>query len=234
METAALRVGEILIDNETKKRFRVIFIRDAQIILCQMDCSQVRIVEQDTTLIMHLLESAQMSIAKEEKKVIKTDCLATAVREKYEAYLAIIEKVNKVYGPDYLSLGNRKHKEDFDAIIQESGLSRVAMWKIIRRYLQSGFDSTSLIDKRTYTSHKPATYEAKTGRKNLNGYAMGVIVDDNIKKHFTEALNYYKSGRAKTYEDAYDMLCMTHYSTMETTEDSLPKRYLHTSGLMNL
>lgn len=226
METAALRVGEILIDNETKKRFRVIFIRDAQIVLCQMDCSKMRIVEQDTTFIMHLLESAQMSITKEEKKVVKTDCLATAVREKYEAYLAIIEKVDEIYGPDYLSLGSRKHKEDFDAIIQESGLSRGAMWKIIRRYLQGGFDSTSLIDRRTHTRHKPATYETKTGRKNLTGYAMGVIIDDNIKKHFAEALNYYKSGRAKTYEDAYDMLCMTYYSTMETTEDGPVKTLL--------
>lgn len=51
---------------------------------------------------------------------------------------------------------------------------------------------------------KDWNYNRKPGRKTSGGLSFGTLVDDNTKENFNDALDYYKSGRAKTYEDAYD------------------------------
>ena len=230
METAKFKVGDILVDKKTSTRYRIIFVSGTQVIVCQMDCNKLNLLDFDIAIIESLLDTLDLTIANEEAPVYDTRKLPLSVKERFDFYSSVIKKVSATYGPDYLALGSKVPKLELEEILSESKMARATLWKIIRVYLQSGFNLYSLIDKRTDSGRKEWKYEKKPGRKTSYGLSFGTVIDERTKEEFKEGLDYYKSGRAKTYEDAYDFLCLKYYGTYEQTPEGVVKTLLPASA----
>lgn len=230
METAKFKVGDILVDKKTSTRYRIIFVSGTQVIVCQMDCNKLNLLDFDIAIIESLLDTLDLTIANEEAPVYDTRKLPLSVKERFDFYSSVIKKVSATYGPDYLALGSKVPKPELEEILSESKMARATLWKIIRVYLQSGFNLYSLIDKRTDSGRKEWKYEKKPGRKTSYGLSFGTVIDERTKEEFKEGLDYYKSGRAKTYEDAYDFLCLKYYGTYEQTPEGVVKTLLPASA----
>ena len=186
-----------------------------------MDCNKLNLLDFDIAIIESLLDTLDLTIANEEAPVYDTRKLPLSVKERFDFYSSVIKNVSATYGPDYLALGSKVPKLELEEILSESKMARATLWKIIRVYLQSGFNLYSLIDKRTDSGRKEWKYEKKPGRKTSYGLFFGTVIDERTKEEFKEGLDYYKSGRAKTYEDAYDFLCLKYYGTYEQTPEGL-------------
>lgn len=218
METAKFKVGDILVDKNGMRQ-RVICIQKGIAVLCMMDTDKLVLAEHSVSAVSKMIEEMDLSITASNSRVYETERLPFDLKKKYLNYLSAINAVNAVYGPDYIRLSGKQAKPEITRIMEECNIARSTLWRIIRRYLQGGFDVTAIIDKRTDSMHAISEYKAKTGRSAENGIAMGIIANRKVKREFQEALNYYKTGRLKTYEDAYDFLCMKHYSHYETSLD---------------
>ena len=231
METAKFKVGDILADKKTSTRYRIIFVSGTQVIVCQMDCNKFNLFDFDIATIESLLDTMDLTIAAiEEPPIYDTRKLTLSVKERFDSYASVIKNISAIYGPDYLGLCSKAPKPELEEILSESKMARATLWKIIRIYLQSGFNLYSLIDKRTDSVRKEWKYEKKPGRKTSYGLSFGTVIDQSAKEQFKEGLDYYKSGRAKTYEDAYDFLCMKYYGKYEQTPEGVVKTLLPASA----
>lgn len=99
----------------------------------------------------------------------------------------------------------------------QSGIKKTAFWECLRKYLQSGMDKSSLMDKRFLGHNKGKVYEFqnKPGRKSDYFEDSGVIIDDVIEGYFQEALKDYKSGRQKTLKSVYEKMNNKHFTKTE-------------------
>ena len=228
METK-FNVGDILTDKNTSTRYRIICIKSNQVVLCQMDCDTLNLYSHDIRVVVSLIETFAVEVTEETPRVYDVRMLAPPVKKRFDYCVGIIKKVEAAYGPDYLKLSSKSPKPELEKILSESDMSRPTLWRIIRVYLQSGSDLYSLIDGRAGSARKDWNYSRKPGRKTSGGLSFGTLVDDNTKENFNDALDYYKSGRAKTYEDAYDFLCMKYYSTLQKTSEGVTKTLLPAS-----
>ena len=69
METAKFKVGDILVDKKTSTRYRIIFVSGTQVIVCQMDCNKLNLLDFDIAIIESLLDTLDLTIANEEVKI---------------------------------------------------------------------------------------------------------------------------------------------------------------------
>ena len=67
----------------------------------------------------------------------------------------MVKEVVSRYAPLYEELSSAKSKADINEIIQKYGYPRNTFWRICRKYFQSGFADSSLVDtKRLKTIKK--------------------------------------------------------------------------------
>lgn len=151
----------------------------------------------------------------ESRRVIDIDTISSAMQEKFFAKRAFIRDIDRTYGPTFLGLSGHGRKDEFNLILEKYNFSRCTAWRYVRAYLQSGMDEYSLFPKPTGSSTgAPYNYSEKTGRKQ-NSLQTGILIDNSARKHFEEALQYYKSGRANTMKNAFDRMNLKHYMTTE-------------------
>lgn len=187
METAKFKVGDILADKKTSTRYRIIFVSGTQVIVCQMDCNKFNLFDFDIATIESLLDTMDLTIAAiEEPPIYDTRKLTLSVKERFDSYASVIKNISAIYGPDYLGLCSKAPKPELEEILSESKMARATLWKIIRIYLQSGFNLYSLIDKRTDSVRKEWKYEKKPGRKTSYGLSFGTVIDQSAKEQFKE------------------------------------------------
>lgn len=221
MEEISLKICDVLQDNSSHKTYRILFIKGEQAVLCQMNCPKLIIFPIGLESLMKSVTNGRASILAQTRTVVDAEDLSTSCREIYERNLEIARKIESIYGPDFLQLTGKGNKPEIEEMIQSFHVSRKTLWRIIRRYLQGGFDVTQLADKRNNVQNSSyRKYRDKPGRKTESGIPTGLIVSDEVSTQFEEALRYYKSGRAMTFEAAYDYLCQQHYMRIESHENS--------------
>ena len=213
MEKVELKISDILKMGE--KVYRVIFIRAELCVLCEMGISKLNLICLDSQEVSNgLMENEYILEYQSEKTVIDKEKLTETQRKKYEKKIEFIRRVEKEFGPTYLALQEHRKKDGLLQIITELQIPKNSAWRYIRTYLQSGMDENSLYPNYQKTSHsQPYQYKNKPGAKNLSENNMGVVLNDEHRNNFFEALNYLKSGRTKTIRDAYDWMNVKFYST---------------------
>ena len=207
-----IRVGDIVVlDGET---FRIIYIDSKDAVLCQMNISSMNLVEVDFKQFVSSIQSGEiqyivdddMSVIEESEDVYDKGRISLRVK------LQVAEEIQAAFGPKYLDLLGYAHKVDLDTIIEKYEISRASFWRICRRYLQSGMRSVSQQRKKRAIPDN-VSYTKKTGAPGKYGIAAGCIVDEKVVTAFNAGLRYYKSGRAKTYASAFDMINSEFFST---------------------
>lgn len=212
-----LKIGQILCDKLTGKRYRLLGIVDGFCSLCELDITVLLIVVIDFKTIVDFLYNKEYSIEDCEQFVFDFQQLPEEAYSEYIKRKNMVKEVVSRYAPLYEELSSAKSKADINEIIQKYGYPRNTFWRICRKYFQSGFADSSLVDtKRLKTiKRKKYSYTKKAGTNPKYFEKTGVIVDSTIERYFEEALTDYKSGRAKSMRTAFDKMNKLHFTRME-------------------
>lgn len=212
-------VGNIAIDKKENCRHRILSLLPQVIVLCQMDINKLKISHVDKTIFVLLITSHDIEIMKDDTRLVVDDWYLSDLdrKEIFEVKLKAMQSVIKLYEPEFIGLSSKKSKPELNEIILQSGIKKTAFWECLRKYLQSGMDKSSLMDKRFLGHNKGKVYEFqnKPGRKSDYFEDSGVIIDDVIEGYFQEALKDYKSGRQKTLKSVYEKMNNKHFTKTE-------------------
>lgn len=209
MEELVIRVGDILQVDD--KAYRIIYILSTNIVLCRMNIEKLDIAEYDLQAIRTGVLNGDINVITDnDNQVVDISKLSEKEAEAYQVKSSIIKEIVKNYGPAYLDLMGKKHKEPISKILQKYDLKKKAVWKICRVYLQSGMKESSLLRKKPSGSGNPLTGK-KRGSKGDLGIAAGCPLSKEVIDAFEYGLAFYKSGRAKSFQAAYNKMNNTYF-----------------------
>lgn len=166
MEELVIRVGDILQVDD--KAYRIIYILSTNIVLCRMNIEKLDIAEYDLQAIRTGVLNGDINVITDnDNQVVDISKLSEKEAEAYQVKSSIIKEIVKNYGPAYLDLMGKKHKEPISKILQKYDLKKKAVWKICRVYLQSGMKESSLLRKKPSGSGNPLTGKKRGDRKSV-------------------------------------------------------------------
>lgn len=202
--------------------YRILYIQDEYVVGCRMDITKLIIEYISLAEIKEKLLSGEWTVEKNPaSSVVNTSIMDDALKEKFLLYKKCMKDISDVYGPTFIGLTGKTTKREANSIMAKYGMKLGVFRKICRKYIQSGCDDNSLIDKRAVGfahSEKKYEYKKRTGRPSEYGEQNEVIIDEVVKERFTEALKDYKSGRQTTYRGAYEDMVKKYYM-VETREN---------------
>lgn len=202
-------VGDVLTSKNNLEKYRIIFISNSSTVLIQLNTTKFVLKEIESHIIVDLLNNGLFEIDKEvEDKIFDETRLSDSVRISYLKKLQIINAIISVYGPDFMGLSGKISRPDIKELCDQYGISKSTFWKSVRDYFQSGMKNISLVDVRAFGVSKGKTYSytKKPGRKSEYLNNTGVILTNEIKQYFDDALEEYKSGRKTTIQSAFDYM----------------------------
>ena len=217
MEEISISIGDIIIDINSKIRYRVISILDTEIILCEMDITKLKLYQNNLIMILNLLDYGELYIENEDSFVFDENKLSEGIRENYIKKRAIMREVVKYYGPSYLGLLGKSHKPELDSILEKYSYSKQSFWRNCVKYFQSGMKDYSLVDSKAFGINKEKKYNyiKKAGRKPKYFLATGVVKTKDIENIFEEMLKEYKSGRHKSVRSVFDKMNNKYFKRIE-------------------
>lgn len=209
MEELVIRVGDILQVDD--KAYRIIYISSPTIVLCQMNIEKLDIAEYDLQAIRTgVLNGDIIIIEDSDKSVVDIGKLTESEKKNFELKQNVIRDINAVYAPSYLKLNGKTHRQEIDDILSKFNLTRARFWRLCRTYLQSGMKESSLLRKKPVNSID-YTKGKKRGSKGDLGIAAGCPLSKEVIDAFEYGLAFYKSGRAKSFQAAYNKMNNTYF-----------------------
>lgn len=205
-----IHIGDII--QESQFEARVLCIQGDIIYVCLMNTTKLCINTLSLLDVVDRINTGDMLLSDDSSsQIVDVALLNGFEREVYARNKAIVDAVSKEYGPRFIGLMGKSSKPTINRLVSEYDISLNTVWRVIRKYLQSGCKYNSLLpEKRSIAPH---AYSKKTGNPGKYGVVTQVTVDEETKKNFDEALGYYKSGRDKSLKIAWDKMNNLHYST---------------------
>lgn len=202
--STTLHVGDII--KEGPFSARIIYLMADSVSVCVLDKSKLDIRMLILSDVVKRIQNGSMTlVADDSNRVVDTAKLTAYERSVYERRLDIVRTIQNTYGPDYLGLMGKKTKPEIDSLMEKYNISRPAVLKIIRKFLQNGCRYSSLVPEKRL--HKEEIkYAKKTGNPGKYGIVTQCIVDDHIKECFEEGIKFRKSGAAKNLKSAFNMI----------------------------
>lgn len=206
MKNSVIGAGTILLDINSNKKYRIISVVLNECIMCEMEISKLyfRRLGMETLLCMNA--EGVLDIINEEPTYFEFEKLSESVRANFLKKKAIVQEINRLYGPDYISFFN-KHKQEIkqETIKERFGVSVSVFYDTILKYFQSGCQDISLLDKRSMgnTKNKKIEYSVKTGAPSVKVNASRVPLNDRIRKIFDEGICDYKAKRMNSFKSVY-------------------------------
>lgn len=212
-------------------QYRILAIQPIYVSLVKMGTTKLIILAINRDELTSKIESGEINVIKEgnDNKIFDISSLPKKSYEEYLKRKSVVKEIANLYGPSFLDLGTKVPKPELQNIIKKSGYVYTTVWRLIRRYLQSGCKDVSLIDRRLngYTSKKSKyQYTKHPGRKSSIHGDKDIVVNDEVEEQFSEALDKYTSGRQKTIKGAYEYMLNKYYSTEEVKDGTYSKHLL--------
>lgn len=155
----------------------------------------------------------------QEIRNLDPEMLSRNERENYLQRKAFIDGFNDLFAPTYRYFFQRTRKEEFEKLMQDAGMSKATAYRLVRIYLQSGMQDSSLCRKeKTKTK---VTYRTKTGRP--SAYENGKLLTEADMEFMDEAVDLFRNNRLLSQTGAYRQLISRHYSmTVDGTKVAFP------------
>ena len=217
-----ISIGCILKDIKSNKRYRLLNIIQCNCILFEMDNTGMHFLTVSFDSILNMINNNDCLIEEEDNIIFDINSFPDEVKEEFEKNKKAMQEVIRLYGPMYIELATKKPKPEIEKIILENKYVRSTFWRICKRYFSSGFKDYALIDAKRVKEikRKKYNYKEKPGAHSRYLENTGVAINEDIEKWFNDALNDYKSGRAKTMRSAYDKMNYLHFSKIELINGS--------------
>lgn len=220
MSDITISVGDALLDVRTRDSYRVIYIGNGFIALCKINSNKIEIDYPTSKSVGLKLRNNLLEIIPEEDIVFDESSIPEEYRSAYEEKKELVKLVVSEYGPTYMYLIGKKNKPVIANFISHSQFKKSQVWNIIRKYLQSGFKDSSLMDQRYFRKVSDEyTYKNKPGRKPKDvTINKGKRITAEDTKNFKKYLKRFMSHEVKTIQNAYDDMCGDCY--MEYVNDN--------------
>lgn len=217
MDNIMLTVGNVIIDENNNKKYRVVAIVKDEITLCEMNVSYFSLSIINKNTLISLVLNNELNIATEECVVFDKYKLPDDMRKSFEMKKNIMSEITNAYGPSFIELSGKKPKKQVKEIIKKYNFPKSTFWRMCAIYFQSGLQDYSLVDGKHFGNTVGKTYNTtkKSGRTSEYLESSGVILTDEIRSYFEEALKDYKSGRHKTIRAAFDKMNLLHFTRTE-------------------
>lgn len=223
MADTVFRIGDIAFFND--KRHRILFVSDDEIVMCDMDTPKTIVSSLPCEAFVQLIEDGKCEIiSKAESRVVDVNTLSETAARDYRERKEVISAVVNEYGPTYLGLNGKKPKPLVSQILKDTGRTAKWFWQTVRKYLQGGMTDASLLNESR--APKRYSYKSKPGSKGAYGVVTSFIVDEKCEDAFSYGLNWYKSGRAKSFRKAYDEMNAKYYSSSTVIDGVFKKELL--------
>ena len=216
-ENIMLSVGDIIVDNKINKKYRIVAIVNDGVTLCEMEIQSLNLSVINKITLFELISNKELYVVKETNIVFDKENLSKEMKEKFELKKRMMNEVLSFYAPTYIGLAGKKPKEKVKEIIKKYNYPKSTFWRTIAIYFQSGLQDYSLVDGKHFgnTSGKILNHKTKAGRPSEYLDITGVILTDEVRSYFEEALKDYKSGRHKTFKSAFDKMNLLHFTKTE-------------------
>lgn len=214
-------IGKIIEVNDSN--YRVIFVDDKFVYLIKMDVEYVDINTIKLDMFNKLMTVIEPKL--DTKPNIDINNLNDSMRQKYDKALNIIKDVEALYGPNYIKLKTNKKNGIINKLSKKYNVSVKSIWKYIRRYLQSGFNTNSLIDERKNNGHnRNKNSMTKIGSKNKYGASSKVVLTDLDKKCIDKLIRNNKDKNKMNFTYLYQQFLNSNYS--EFIEDANAQQWV--------
>ena len=164
-----LSIGDIVIDNKSNKKHRIVAIVNNEITLCEMEITSLSLSLLDKKTLFSLILTEDIIVQKEESFVFDKNKLPDEAKEKFEIKQKIMTEILKIYGPQYIELAGKKPKNEIKEVLAKYNFPKSSFWRICVSYFQSGMQDYSLVDSRYLGVNKGKTY-------NYDIIGIGVII----------------------------------------------------------
>lgn len=213
MNNIAIAVGDALLDVRSGDSYRVIYVGNGFVALCKINTNKIEIEYPTAKKVGLNIRNNLFEIITEESFVFDENDISEEYYETYYEKKRLVKLIVSEYGPTYSGLIGKKQKPVISDFIKQSKLKKSQVWNIIRKYLQSGFNDSALLDQRRFKKvYNEYTYEAKPGRKPKNvTINKGKRITAEDRKIFEKYFKYYMSSEVSTIENAYDEMCGNCY-----------------------
>lgn len=208
-----ITIGNIITDKEAGSSYRIIYVSVNDIVLCEMNTTKFILITMSYMQIMDLLQEQGFAISEDKGLVFDENHLSENIRAKYIRNRDMMNEVVAAYGPTFIELGGKYKKTRLYEIMRKYGCPKNTFWRICTKYFQSGCKPYSLVDNKAWgnTKGKKNDYTIKPGRPS-EYVKSSIIVKDEVREHFEDALNNYKKGRNKSFRSAFDWMNCKYYS----------------------
>lgn len=196
---------------------RIIHIQKNECVCVDAKSSKLQFAIIDYAQTIEKVYLAEIELQDKTDCVIEESQLTKTQLEKYSRNKRVIQKVIEQYGPDFLGLSEVTSKSFYSYIEEKFGLKRKGLDSLIRKYLKSGCDESSLVPE---TSRKPSVKIEYDASKN-NG--SGHILNETDLASIEEGIRMYKNNPSLSMAKAYDLMLALYYIDTET--GNLPPEY---------
>lgn len=211
--------GNILTFECDDRQYRILTANQSVIHTCQMNLTKLHFRDFDYLKTVTLILSGVAAINEQQKVVIDFVTMSEAERVAFNNRQDAMNELMAAYGPSFTILTSRQSKPELEKIRGKYGFKRAWFQRLYVRYIQSGFNPASLLDKRINThlqdKHKEYKYKKKPGAKAEEPTeSSAVVITPEIKQKFDKAIAYYKAGEGSKYisiEDAYTWMRNTQF-----------------------
>ena len=220
MSDITISVGDALLDVRTRDSYRVIYVGNGFIALCKMNSNKIEIEYPTSKSVGLNLRNNLLEKISEENTVFDDGIVPEEYRNAYDEKKKLVQLIVSEYGPTYMGLIGKKSKPVITDFISNSHFKKSQVWNIIRKYLQSGFKASSLMDQRYFRKVSDEyTYKNKPGRKPKDvTINKGKRITAEDTKNFKKYLKRFMSHEVKSIQNAYDDMCGDCY--MEYVNDN--------------
>lgn len=195
------------------QRFRFIYSSEATCVLCLLDTPKLLLTYFSLPELERRYRNDEIKIEKDDSYVIDFSKMDDTERKEFEDKKNIMKQITEHYGPTYIGLMGRQPKPLINQLCEQTNVSKVTLWKWIRKYIQSGLNDNSLVDTRRYViSRSEYHYSSKTGRPNKSRTATGLTLTPEVLSRFKEFMEEITKCREKTIKNAYFGMCEKYYS----------------------
>lgn len=218
MNDITLSVGNVIIDETNNKKYRVIAIVKDEITLCEMNVTNFSLSVININTLLSLISNKEIHIENNAQNIVfDKEKLSNESRAFFELKKKVMTEIVNAYGPSFIELSGKKPKNKVKEILKKYNFPKSTFWKTCVLYFQSGMQDYSLVDAKQFGLNfgKQYTHTQKAGRPSEYTDLSGVVLTDEIRSFFEEALKDYKSGREKSVKDAFDKMNLLHFTRTE-------------------
>lgn len=209
----SITTGNIVTDKEADTRYRIIYVSVNDIVLCEMDTTKFVLVSLSYMQMVELLQEHSFAISEDKGIVFDENRLSESVKTKYIRNRDMMNEVIAAYGPTFLELSGKKPKKQLYEILEKYNYSSSTFWRLCVKFFQSGMKSYSLLDGKTWSNVKGKELKRTDKSGKRSEYVdSGIVVNDEVREHFEDAINNYKKGRNKSFRSAFDWMNYKYYS----------------------